>query len=359
MFLAGSFNKKTVLEKVPFFFVSCLFGLVNFFLHHSTGAIISNRFSSPFENILIACRGVIFYLTKILLPVNLSAHYPYPKVIGILSPELFLSSLLLLILAIAVYLSKRWTRKVIFGSLFFIITLLPVLELVPLGSTFVADRYMYIPSIGLFYMAGLFFYNVFSWKTPFERVKKVSIVVFLGIIVSAFSVLTYERNNVWYDSETLWKSVIDSYPENTIAHSNLGAHYEKKGLVKLAVKKYREALAVDPKFVKAYYNLGNIYSRKGLLDKAIVEYKKALAIDPKYVGVLNGLGVAYGRKGMVDMAIREYEKIIKVDPTYAEAYYNLSVAYYTKGDRTLAFKYYSRTKELGYPMPPWFVLKAP
>lgn len=327
-----SFDRKTVLEKVPFFVISVIFGVVSLSLHQSAGAIASTRLFSPIVNLLIACKGVIFYLAKILLPINLSAIYPYPETINIQSPEYFLPPLLVLALAVAIFYSRRWTKKIIFASLLFFVTVLPVLKLIPIGDAFAADRYMYIPSIGLFYIVGVALYNMYMWKNSFKKARKVSVILFLSIVISILSVLTYQRSNVWQDGETLWLNVLENYPDVPIAHSNLGNIYADKGLLGAAVNEYREALRFNPRLFEARYNLGVTYHEMGFIDNAIVAYRKALRLNPSRTEVRNNLGTVLGQKGKYFEAISEFKKVLRIDPNNTKAGYNLIIVYINLGD---------------------------
>ena len=223
-YLSGRrFDRKALLEKVPFFAVSGLFVVMNLYIFYSAGAIISTKVFSHYDNVLIACRSLVFYLIKVLLPINLSAFYPYPTEISIFQPDFFLSLVVLIILVALVWYSRKYTRKIIFGSLFFLLTILPVIKLVPFGGggAAMADRYMYIPSIGLFYVAGVAFYKAFQWDdVSLGSVRKLTVLL-LCLVVLFFSFLSYKRGDVWQKSETLWLNVIKNYPDVSLAHNNL------------------------------------------------------------------------------------------------------------------------------------------
>ena len=379
---ARAWTPRTLVEKVPFVMVSALFSVVTVLSLQSSGNINAARFSALGDNVLVACWGLAFYLGKTLAPVGLSALYPYPPEISLRLPAFFLPPILLLALAAGVWISRRYTRAVVFGSLFFFITLLPLLRIIPIRGAVTADHFMYIPSIGLFYLAGVAFQRVYTWKTRWEGAKKVFLRAVLSLTILTLSVLTWQRCNVWQDSETLWLNVLEAHPEVPIVHNNLGAAYGRKGLLEEAIVEYEKALALDPKYVLAHNNLGFAYGRKGLLEEAIVEYKKALALDPKSVIARNNLGNVYGMKGLLEEAITEFKKALAVapdyplahnnlgytyliqgkletaitefhkalaiDPIYARAHYNLALAYFYKGSYREAIEHYDRARKLGY-----------
>jgi tetratricopeptide (TPR) repeat protein len=330
---------RVILEKAPFFALSLFFGAI---MIVSQGAIrtVSQHFGEALDptrsfafldHLLIACRGLCFYLAKTLVPIHLSAFYPYPYNISLYSPTFFLPLILLLALATGVWISRRYTRTVIFGNLFFCITLLPVLKIIPIGETAAADRYMYIPSIGLFYLVGLAGHRLFVRETRWKRVKRGSLGLGLSTLLVVFSVLTWQRCNVWQDSETLWRDVLAKYPEVLFAHYNLGNFYREKNLLDAAIAEYKEALAVRPNDAQGHNNLGLVYAAKGQVDAAITEYKEALAVRPNHVQAHNNLGAAYAAKGQIEEAIAEYKAALAINPNSVSARANLGEAYRRKG----------------------------
>ncbi len=144
-----------------------------------------------FDSIFIANYALLFYLSKIMLPVKLSALYPYPQKNGNLLPLIFLiSPLIVLILTRAVILSKRYTRKIIFGSLFFLICVFPVLQLVPTGNAIVADRYAYLSSIGIFYLIAEFIVWLYQNKLKKTLIINALTVTGLAIVIVTLSFLS-------------------------------------------------------------------------------------------------------------------------------------------------------------------------
>ena len=340
------FNKSILLEKAPYFLLSVIIGILTIYTQIVGEAVPSTDSLTFVENILTACRGVVFYLTKVILPINLSAFYPYPEIISIYKPEFFSSLFALLVLTIAVFYSRKYSRRIIFGTLFFIITILPVLKLFPAGAASAADRYMYLPSIGLFYMAGLAFYKMYRWEGVFETARKLSVVLFLGVLILTFSVLSYKRNNIWQDGETLWLNVLENYPEVSIAHNNLGHAYTAQGRSNEAIKEYKTALRLDPNYATAHNNLGSIYVDQGLLDEAIKEYKTALRLDPNYATAHNNLGSIYVDQGLLDEAVKEYKTALRIKPDYVDAHNNLGNAYAAQGSLDDAIREYQLAIEL-------------
>ena len=197
-------DKKSLLEKVPFFLLAIVFGLVAIMAQKSFGYTqLATTITFP-QRLVFASFGFITYLYKLLFPLNLSAFYPYPvNSNGVYIPIQYYAYVLSF-LALAAYIiySHRFSRKIIFGMGFFAITILLVLQLLPVGKAIMADRYGYIPSIGIFYLAGEGF--SFLWS---KKLKWVAVVL-LSVSAVLFSVKTYTRCGVWKDDMTLWNSII-------------------------------------------------------------------------------------------------------------------------------------------------------
>ncbi len=348
-FFRRKFNRINLIEKIPFFILSIVFGIANIFAQLYDKTEGQAEFQNFFNNILIACWGIIFYLIKIIAPFRLSALYPYPLEINILSPVYFFPPLILVALTIVIYYSRRWTNVIVFGSLFFIITILPVLQLIHLGHAAAADRYMYIPSIGLFYIAGVAFHKVYTWEGAFEKGRRISIIIFLCITISILSSLTYQRNKVWQNSETLWSNVLENNPDSMEAHNGLGNAYMAKGHNENAIAEFKQALDINPNYVLAHNNLALVYKNQGLLKEAIVEFNKAIQLssNPYIIKLIyENLGTVLAENGDIDKAIIAYKEVIKLDSKDADAHYNLGSLYGRKGLFTKATKEYLETLKI-------------
>ncbi|MDY6861391.1 MAG: tetratricopeptide repeat protein, partial [Thermodesulfobacteriota bacterium] len=238
------FDKTIILEKIPYFLMSVFFGILLFYSHafqESMGCAFS-----LYERIIIACRALTFYLYKIIIPLNLSAFYPYPKTLGI---DYYLAPFLILGMLSGIFI-LRHNKKIIFGALFFLITIGPTLKIIPSGEAIAADRYMYIPSIGLFYIAGL----IFSFFYYMEKTKLLMAFSFFGVI-TFFSILTWERCQIWENDKTLWLDVINKYPYFYGAYQNLGIYYANTGNLDKAKIEFKKAIDLNPYNKEGYFNL--------------------------------------------------------------------------------------------------------
>jgi len=338
------FNKRTLLEKAPLFILSIIFGVMTIFSQISTQ---DTGYPHIYKNIFVALKNIIFYLNKTVAPIQLSAFYPYPQEMNILSVDLFITIIFLSFLIAAVFYSIKYTRKIVFGSLLFFITILLVLKAIPFGRSFiVADRFMYIPSIGLFYLVGVAFCWLYDKKIRYERIKKCFLISIFSVISFVFCILSWQRCAVWRNSVTLWEDVLGKYPQIVFVYNNLGDGYHSQGRDEDAVTAYKKGIELDPNFPMAYNNLGLAYRALGKNQEAISAHKKAIELKPDYFSGYNNLGVAYNTVNQHKEAMAAYKKAIELKPDYADAYNNLGNVYFDLGKNQEAISAYKKAIEL-------------
>src|SRR5260221_10960730 len=250
-FKGRKINIKILLEKLPFFILAVIFGVVAIHAQKSSHAIQDiNTFTFP-QRIIFASYSFITYLLKLLVPFHLSAYYPYPIRSGEHLPSQYYIYVLLFLGLIAfVIYSIRFSKKVLFGIGFFTITVFLVLQLLPVGDAVMADRYSYIPSIGLFYLAGEGFY--WLWN----RNSKPLSVILASAFTIFFSVGTYARCRVWENGLSLWSDVIDKHPTVAVAYNNRGGTLLNEKKYEEAISDFSKAIELRPDFYDAYNNRG-------------------------------------------------------------------------------------------------------
>ena len=288
-------NLQTFKEKIPYLVLSLLAVGLNSYaqylqpdsqlnLQARTGLTLPDKF-------LIANRAILLYLEKLFLPIKLSCLYPYPQRINHLLPPGFrIAPLIVLLLALVVGLSRRYTPKVIFGSLFFFILLFPLLPLISTGPAFAAERYTYIACLGLFYLLAEASLWLYLRASP---PLKTTIIISLSLIILILALLTFQRTRVWKDSLTLWDDCLRNYPHTALAYNNRGNVYQKTGNFTQAIADYNQALKLKPDYAKAYYNRGKLYHDTGNLTQALADYNQALKLKPELVEAYNNRAVAY------------------------------------------------------------------
>ena len=336
-------DKRIFLDKIPFFLLSFVFGIVAIIGKYLGGPVNDSSLTAIPNKIEVFSYSIVFYINKILLPVKLSCFYPE----SIIKDTPFLYSFIIIAaLFIVVAISRKYTRKVIFGSLFFLVTILPVIRFVPFTFTIVADRYAYIPSMGLFFIIACGFLWIYKRVTKNNLWIKLFLVLILIAMVGVLSCLTWKRCQVWKDSFTLWSDTLKNYPNVAAAYNNLGIAHDAKGDHNQAISYFNKAIELNRNFAAAYNNLGIAYRAKGNYSRAIANFNKTVQLDPGYVAVYNNRGMAYFSQGNLDQAISDYNKAIRLNPNSAEIYNNRGNAYDAKGNHDQAIFDYSKAIEL-------------
>jgi Tfp pilus assembly protein PilF len=335
--LSGSRRTWTglLVEKIPLFAIAAVFSGIAIFAQNKEGALRTFEevpFRIRLENAPVA---YLRYIGMALWPTNLAVFYPLP---GNGFPIWQWAGSLLLLLAIsflAFRYAPRWPWLAV-GWLWFLGTLVPVIGIVQVGRQALADRYSYVPSIGLFLIAGWGIAEFFCRLGWSRRLLWVG----AGTVIVACMGVTWLQVGYWHDSVTLWERAIEC-ADSDLAHAQLGQALAEKGDRQPARQQFLLALELNPDNAQAHYNLGRLLADEGKLDEAIARYTEALRIDPAYAKANGSLGVALAQKGDVDGAIGYFILALRSAPDSVEAHYNLGLALGQKGNRTDAIREFS------------------
>lgn len=340
-------EKKAFAEKLPFLALTAIFVVIALFSQQAEGAIRHKYLFSLPQRLIIFSSALAFYFMKILTPIKLSAIYPYPNVsVAELPGHFLLSPLLILVFVALVLYSRRYGRKVTFGSLFFLFTTLPVLQLIPVGNALAADRYTYISSIGLFYLMGEFYLWIYSKRLKNSVSLRTALIVFLVGLTAVTGFLAWRRAKVWKNSLILFEDVLKQYPGSYLGYNNRGTAYLDAKEYDKAIRDFNAAITIDPNNAYAYVNLCNANNFMGSSQAAIMLCKKAIKLDPANVKAYFNLANAYADLGENEEAIITYRKTIKLDKGYADAYHNLATVYITEGNHKLAIDLLKKAIEI-------------
>lgn len=317
-------NNFLFLEKLPFLALAAGVSAITLLAQRSAGAITIEGlpFMARMANALISyCR----YLGKIFWPANLSVFYPYIE--KGLAPAAIGASLLLIAFTAFAFLIRKQRPYIFIGWFWFGITLAPVIGIVQVGAQSMADRYTYLPSIGILI---LLTWSVCDLAKRFrQQTLTLSIATTITLLTSG--ALTREQLGYWRDSETLFRHAIAATKDNWMAHCNLGIALNHKGQLAEAITEFRESLASNPNYAVARQNLGAALLVQGALDQAIPELEEAVKLKPGYALAHCNLGAALKRAGRLDEAIVEFQQALKYLPNDAESHYDLGVALKIKG----------------------------
>jgi len=286
-----------------------------------------------FDRIFMVCFAITLYVAKTLFPIPLSVVYPYPDKINALLPlHYYLSFFIIVALVLLIKRDSKNKREILFGCSFFFVTIFFNLPFLSIGYVIIADRFTYLPYIGLFYLIGraltrlVYENSIISLKTK-NWIKY----IFLGFICWMV-ILTFQRCHVWKNSERLWTDVIEKFPRSQIAYHNRGLYFYGQDDFESASRDFNKALELEPNYVTAHFNLGNIAARHNHYKEAVEKYNKALEINPDYYYAYNNRGGMYRRLGQESQALKDFNRAIKIKPSYVDALINRGVLYFAQND---------------------------
>ncbi len=320
------FRMGSLLEKAPFFLVSAAVGLLTFQAQRTVGAVADPKLWSPFQRVLFASVGTVMYVVKMFLPFHLSAVYPLPSTSATrYETGFYVAPVVLAIGLPAILYFGRSVRPVLFGIAFFFINIVLVLQLVTVGAALMADRYTYVPYIGLFF--------ALAWwldePAASGRVRWKPVIA--GILLLLFPVClvqTWNRCKIWENPETFWNDTIQKYPGKIVdAYYNRANYYTKQGRIEEALRDYDRALTLNSNVPRIWYNKGLLLAQMDKSDSALVSFDRVLALDPKHIDALNNRGAMRYRKGDSAGAIADFTRVLELNPRYRDAYLNRAIAY--------------------------------
>ena len=336
----GAGVRSLVVEKWPFFALSAISCVVTFIAQQKGGAVIALvKIPMPgrIENAFVSYAR---YLGKTLCPMNLATPYPYFK-----HWPLWQVGLVMLLFACLCIIALRLGRKFPFvptGWFWFVGMMVPVIGLIQVGHQSMADRYTYVPLIGLFV--------VFVWGAgelcARWHLSKQAIGVIAIIILAVSALRTHDQVRYWKNSEVLFRHAIAVIKNNYPAYDFLGIHFASHGQMAEAIDCYLKFLKICPDDPDVLYSLGNVFIVVGDPDKAIDCYRRALQITPNRANILNNLGVVLTARKQFDDAITCYNRALQSRPDYADAHNNLATALFAEKRFDEAARHYREALHL-------------
>jgi len=274
--LPGSLPLHLFWEKIPFFVLAAASSIVTFLVQQRGGAVGSLDVFPLNVRIANALVSYVRYLGKIIWPNNLSVFYPHP---GMLSGwQVAGACLLLAAISLLAVRSLKRSPYVAVGWLWYVGSLVPVIGLVQVGGQSMADRYSYVPLIGIFI--------IIAWGVP-ELVqrwhyKNIGLSTMSAALLLILMITTWLQVRYWANTITLFEHALKINVNNYVAHNNLGLALAKQGNTVEAISHYTEALRINPDYVKAHNRLGIVLARGGKIESAIVHFQEALRIKPDH-----------------------------------------------------------------------------
>jgi len=319
----GSPIFRLVLEKTPFFLLVILyFCLISLSFQPDAVGVVSTESVSMklrLANALVSC---VSYMGKMIWPQDLAVLYPFPTT---MLPIWQITGAVLLLVCVSVLVARVWKQKPYFvvGWLWFLGTLVPVIGIIQSGLwPAMADRWAYIPLIGLFIMIAWGVPDLLSrWQH-----RRAFLAISAGCILSVLTMVTWMQLQYWQNSISLFEHTLNVTTDNFVMHNNMGLALQEQGKTDEAIGHYTDALKIKPDYADAHYNFGIALQEQGKIDEAIAHYTDALKINPDYAKAHYNLGIVRQKQGKIDEAIAHYAKAMKIKPDYVDARVNLAVA---------------------------------
>ncbi len=349
------FDRYLILEKIPYVGIATLVGIIAIWGQRSVNLVGPKSFSEILYNTFLANYLVVFYLSKIAIPIKLSAVYPFPGAGDsfIKSPYLISSITVLALLSAVIYLRKH-SRKITFGSLFFLLTILPVIQPIA-GEAAAGDRHTYLPAIGLFYLLGYGLYSLYELKIRYTRMLKIALRIAVVGLMAILSILSWQRCHIWKDGITMWSDVLEKYPDLVMGYYNRGIAYYNNRKYDNAIADYSQVIRMDSNFAAALNNRGMIYFQFADYEKALADFTQALKIHPQSVQANYNRGLTYGFIGEYEKAIADFTRALMLDPKYSMAYAKRALSFYAIKEYENAWQDVRNAENLGCRIDPNFI----
>ncbi len=331
--------RRLVFEKLPLLGLAGASGVAT--IYAQTDALTSFEKFSLSLRVGNALISYVAYLGQMFWPSGLAVLYPIIAS-GVGISKVVLSLVLLASISAGVFILCRRHPYFLTGWLWYLIMLAPVIGLVQVGAQARADRYTYLPQIGLYLMLTWAAGELWGgWRYRRMVLGGGATVILMALIFCAHAQTSY-----WRNSESLWTHTLTCTPDNAITHYNLGNALLQMGSVDEAIVQYQKALQIKPDYADAHNNLGNVLFLKGKMDEAITQYQKALQIKPDYAIAHNNLGIALNKTSHVDEAITHFQKALQIKPDFAEAHGNFGDALLQKGNVDEAITQYQKALQI-------------
>lgn len=298
-------------EKIPFVILAACSSLITYLVQHSAGTV-TQTYTLPVR-IERACVSYLVYLGKTAWPAKLAVIYPFSKYPPTPLALIAAALTILTVTLVAIRFRSR-APYLLTGWLWYLVALLPVIGIIQVGQHSVADRYTYLPHIGIFM---LLTWGTAAVASRWDKGNPVLRMAF-ALTLAALIVTTSRQLAHWKDSITLFTHTLRVTENNWVAHTNLGLVFLEKGLIDEAIVHFREAVKAKPSYVPAYQNMGFAFRAKGDLVAAQEAYRTAVMIEPTNPKSHLGLGLLYTESGNREGALQEYRTLQQLHPEFAQ-----------------------------------------
>ena len=348
----GARASKLLIEKIPLFVLSVASAIAT--LIAQRGGIVQIAHLPLGWRAGNTLSVYLVYIWQMIWPANLATIYPHPGQLPIW--ETVSAGAALVLITFAVFFLRKRRAYLVTGWLWYLIMLLPVIGLIQVGSQAHADRYTYLPQIGL--------YLAITWTTidlsKSFRYRREVLAAVAPIIVVAFAWRAWIQTSYWHDTEQLWNRTFAVTKQNDIAHFEFGEFLLKSHRLDEAIAQFETVLVNHPSDPDTNFEIGSAYMEKGDLDLAARHFEQTLKVEPKNPQVETNLGNVLLKSGRIDDAVNHYRNVVEREPSSALAHYNLAVGLHRLGQLPEAIAHYKAalTIDPKYPDAEYFLGQA-
>jgi protein O-mannosyl-transferase len=321
--------RRVLVEKIPFAVLALAAVAVGFWAVVRGGGMTPLSQLGWVERIAMSFYALGFYLLKTVWPTGLSPLYTLPAPLDPFAwPFLLSAAVIVSITAAAVMLRRRWPA-LLAAWVSYVLILLPVVGLAHNGYQIAADRYTYLPALGLALLAGGIIASAGrAWAGGRFRIVTA---VLAALVIASLGTAAWTQARLWHDGVTLWEHAVALDPASGIAHANLGGELIHQGRPAEAIKEFDEAIRLRPGYAEAYLYLGVLMAQQGSLGDAVGLFSRALELRPRFADAHNNLGVTLARAGRFRDAEAHFREAARLDPDSAEMRNNLGIAFAQQG----------------------------
>jgi len=317
---------RLVAEKIPLLILSAILSVITFAAQHKGGAVVALGKISLGDRIGNMFTSYISYIGETIWPTELAVIYPYRSTSFSDASTVGCIILFVLMLFLSIYIGRQ-RKYLAVGWLWYIGILVPVIGLIQSGSQAMANRYMYIPILGLLIIVAWGVKDLISNKRNLQIVAAIS----AGAVLTTALILTRTQVRYWQDSLTLFEHTLRVTENNQIAENSYGCALFDLGRENEAILHLNKALKINPLSKDTRCNLGKVFLKEGKLNEAIACFNEVAKQDENHAEAHYNLGVAFGRQKRYDEAIQHFNKVLKIDPHYPDAYKKIGLALYESG----------------------------
>ncbi len=329
-----------LLEKVPYFLGSLVFGLVGIYFLSEGESLDAGQSFSFIERLFIGGLSYLVYVIKVIFPYPMSPLYPYP---AMLDWTFYAGTFISLCLVVFLFLKrnkKKW--HILFsGFLFYTVNVVFVLQILGAGQGFLADRFTYVPYFGLFLAAS---YYLNKWIQP-KASSAFKFYAVGGVILFVYALWNFSHHGIWKNGETLWTHVLSHYPNSHTAWSNRGQWRRDNEKYQAALQDYSRSLQLESEQGNIYNGRGKLYFDMGQTEKALKDFNRGVQLVEDNAELWVNRGVAYASKGQFNRALKDLNRGLEVDPDLPNGYLNRSLVHFKTGNYQNAIVDYDKYLE--------------